>query len=101
MMLAAEHLMAFAHLFEGQYAEAIAWATRALSRIPDNAAALRGAACAYALSGRMEEAAKCAARHRDLVPSYSVAETRKRSLYRRPQDRERFFEGLRLAGFPE
>jgi TolB-like protein/class 3 adenylate cyclase/tetratricopeptide (TPR) repeat protein len=101
MIFVAELLIAFAHMFEGRYGEAIEWATRSLSRSPNNAAGLRVAACAYALSGRTQEAAKAAAQLCELVPSLRVGEARKRSLYRRPQDSERLYEGLRLAGVPE
>ena len=88
MIFVAELLIAFAQMFEGRYGEAIEWATRSLSRSPNNAAGLRVAACAYALSGRTQEAAKAAAQLCELVPSLRVGEARKRSLYRRPQDSE-------------
>lgn len=94
-------LVALAHLFEGRYAEAIACSMQVLSRNPTNGAACRVAACACALIGRTEEAAKFAARHRELVPNYRIGEARRLSPYRRPQDVERLFEGLRLAGVSE
>jgi adenylate cyclase len=101
MIFVAELIVAFAHMFEGRYDQAIDWATRALSRSPNNAAGLRVAACAYALSGRTQEAARAAAQLLEVVPSYRVGDTKKRSLYQRPQDRERLYDGLRLAGVPE
>ncbi|MFO1161264.1 MAG: adenylate/guanylate cyclase domain-containing protein [Reyranellaceae bacterium] len=101
MIFVAEVLMAFAHLFEGRYDEAIDWATRSLARNPNNASALRAAAAAYAWSGRLQEAAKVAAQHSEQVPTFRVAAVRRRSLYQRPQDVERLFDGLRLAGVPQ
>ena len=74
--------------------------TRAIA-IEDSSNGLRAAAAAYAWSGRLQEAAKVAAQHSEQVPTFRVAAVRRRSLYQRPQDVERLFDGLRLAGVPQ
>ena len=51
-----ESAMAFAHLFQGRYDEALKWATKSLARHPNWMAAMRASAVANVLAGNIAEA---------------------------------------------
>jgi len=93
--------IAFVHLFQGRYDEALVWANKALTRHPDWVVALRGAAIANALAGNVDDARKVMAHIRKLYPTMRVSDLKYDHPYRRPQDIDRVLEGLRLAGMPE
>ena len=97
----AEAMMAFAHIFEGRYAEGLAWATRALGHRQDYMAAVWASAIANALSGKVDEARKLIPRILQLNPGMRMSSLKDYLSARRPQDIERAIEGLRLAGLPE
>ena len=92
----------FAHFFAERYADASFWVAKALQDQPNHAAALRTLAASEAFAGRMDAAAKAIARLRQLDPTLRVSNLDQvLPPFRRPQDRERFVEGLRKAGLPE
>jgi TolB-like protein len=93
---------AFAHFFASRYEEAASWAERALREQPNFLAALRVAAASNALAGRLEKAQKLMARLRQLDPVLRISNLADVSApLRRPEDRQRWVEGLRKAGLPE
>jgi TolB-like protein/class 3 adenylate cyclase/tetratricopeptide (TPR) repeat protein len=89
------------HLFAGDDKEAANWAERALQERPKVIVGLRLAASCFAHGGRLEEARRAAAQLRELVPSFRIAQVRTLFPLRRPEDLEKYSEGLRLAGLPE
>jgi len=93
---------AHAYLFAGQYDQAASWAEKALRGGARNRLALRHAAASFALAGRLEEARKVAARLSEAFPEARISRVPTPFYYlRRPEDRARYDEGLRLAGLPE
>ena len=97
-----QHYMALAHLCAGRYDDAGSWAARALRNSPDNAGALRVAAASHALAGRITEAQQAMARMRHLYPTLCVSGVGEiLPPFRRLEDRDKYVEGLRLAGLPE
>ena len=93
--------IAFAHLFQGRYDEALNWAHKSRTRMPTWMPALRAAAAANALGGSIDEARKVAVRMRQLEPARTISHLKAFLPYRRPEDLARVIEGLRLAGLPE
>jgi hypothetical protein len=59
------------------------------------------AAIANALAGNIEEARQFMAKHRQFVPAMRITDLSEHLPLRRPQDFERYVEGMRLAGLPE
>ena len=96
-----ESIMAMAHMFQGRNEQALIWATKALARQSNWMPAMRCSAAANALAGNIDEAQKVMVRMLQLHPAFNVSYCRYLSPYRRPQDIEKFIEGLRLAGLPE
>ncbi len=93
--------VAFAHLFQGRYDEALNWATKALVHQSTVMGPLRCSAVANALAGNIDEARKFTTRMLQLDPAMRMSRLKDYVPYRRPQDIERVLEGLRLAGLPE
>jgi tetratricopeptide (TPR) repeat protein len=94
-MYMAESAMAWPHLFLGRFEEALSWATKALSRQPNMAPALRVATIANAKLGRLDEARKSLERLRQIGAPLTDL------VYRREQDVALYNEGMRLAGLSE
>jgi tetratricopeptide (TPR) repeat protein len=92
---------AFAHFFAGRYDEAASWADRALREQPTWIPALRTAAASYALAGREQDARQMMARLRELAPEMQTSRLKDLMPLRRPDDLNRFTEGLRKAGLPD
>ena len=94
--------MALAHILAYRYDNAVSWAAKAMNEQPDWATSFRLAAIAYALWDRMVEAREAMARLRAIDPTLRLSNLeRVAPPLRRPEDRDRFVEGLRLAGLPE
>ncbi|MFO1160028.1 MAG: adenylate/guanylate cyclase domain-containing protein [Reyranellaceae bacterium] len=97
-----EVTMAFAHVLLARYAEAASWAAKALARQPNFVPAMRAATVAHAFIGNLGEAQRLLGQMRQMDPSLTQSSYRTRlTFFRRPQDVDRFVEGLRLAGLPE
>jgi len=92
---------AYAHLFAGRYEEAVACARSAIRDQPHFLAGFRAAAASSALAGRLDDARAAMARLRAADPLHRISNLSDRIPLRRPQDRARLEEGLRLAGLPE
>jgi len=91
-----------AHFCAGRYDEAVTWAERSLRDKPNFATALRVLAASHALAGRLAEGQKAIARLRQSDPELRVSTLGDvMSPFRRPEDRDKSVEGLRLAGLPE
>jgi tetratricopeptide (TPR) repeat protein len=93
--------LAFAHFFAGRYDEAASWAEKALREQPSWIPALRTAAASHALAGHAQEAQLTMARLRQLAPQIRISRLKDLMPLRRPDDLNRFTEGLRRAGLPE
>ena len=94
--------MALAHIVACRYDEAVSWAAKARNEQPDWATSLRLAAIAYALWDKIAEAQEAMARLRAIDPTLRLSNLdRVAPPLRRPEDRDRFVEGLRKAGLPD
>jgi tetratricopeptide (TPR) repeat protein len=93
--------MASAHFFAGRYAEALSWADKAARDNPRHLMPQTTAAASNALAGRITEAQKAVARILEIDPTMRLSNLQDFIPLRRPEDRERFAEGLRKAGLPE
>ena len=92
---------AYAHLFAGRYEAAISCARDAMREQPSFLAGFRAAAASNALAGRLDDARSIMARLREADPSHRISNLKDRIPLRRPGDRARLEQGLRLAGLPE
>jgi TolB-like protein/DNA-binding winged helix-turn-helix (wHTH) protein/Tfp pilus assembly protein PilF len=93
--------VAHAHFMAARYDEASQWAAMALQDMPDLQPGLRISAASDALAGRLASAQKAVARLRQLNSALRVSSLRDvLGPYRRPEDVERYEEGLRRAGLP-
>ena len=100
--------IAFAHFFAGRYDDASSWAEKALAASsprlqekPGYHPALLIAAASNALAGRLEEARNAIARLRQLNPTPHISNLKNQVPLRRPEDLDRYAEGLRKAGLPD
>jgi TolB-like protein/tetratricopeptide (TPR) repeat protein len=93
--------VASAHFLAGQYAEALSWTERAVRDNPRHLLAQTIAAASNALAGRITQAQKAVARILEIDPSMRLSNLQEFIPLRRPEDLERFTEGLRKAGLPE
>ena len=91
---------AFAHFFAGRYDEHILGG-KALRQKPQYHPALRVAAAANALAGRMDEAHSAIVRSRRLYPTPHISNFGNLISLRRPEDLARYADGLRKAGLPD
>jgi len=97
-------VIAAAHLYEGEDAEALQWARRSALDKPDHGVAYSWVASAAALTGDMAAAHSALAEFRHLLPQYTVASFRAEKLCANAlceAQRERYYEGLRKAGLSE
>jgi TolB-like protein/class 3 adenylate cyclase len=92
---------ASAHFIAGRYAEALSWAEAAILGRPTFFLASCVAAASGAMAGRHAEAEKSMARLRRLYPEFRISNLKELLTTRRPEDYERWVEGLRRAGLPE
>jgi TolB-like protein len=97
-----QHYTALAHLCASRYDDAALWAERAMRGQPNFASAIRIAAASYALAGRPAEAQKLVGRLRQLDPQLCLSNLGDvMPPFRRPEDRTKYVEGLRIAGLPD
>jgi len=93
---------ALAHLCAGRYDDAVIWGERALREQPLYPAAMRITAASHALARRLAEAQKLVERLRQIDPLLRMSNLGdSMPPFRRPEDRARYIEGIRLAGLPE
>jgi len=85
--------IAVAHFFEGRFSDAIAMLVTALDELPGHAGIYRYLASCYAHAGRFDDAREIIKRLRTITPSVLPNVVQ----WRRPEHREFFLSGLRLA----
>ena len=102
MMFAWKSFIALAHICAGRYDEAVGWSAKSLLGQPEYPPSLRVAAASNALLGRLDDAREAMARVRELDPALRGANLEAvLPPFRRPEDRNRFVEGLLKAGLPK
>ena len=92
---------ALAHFFAGRNDAAWSWAEAAMRERPNFVTAVCAAAASGALGGRYAEAEAAMARLRQLNPGLRLSNLKDQLPLRRPEDFDRWAEGLRKAGLPE
>ncbi|MFB9268076.1 adenylate/guanylate cyclase domain-containing protein [Bradyrhizobium erythrophlei] len=90
-----------AHFFDGQYEEAACFAEAMTRAYPTFLPAWRYMAVSNALGGDQTLVAKATEKALELDPTASVSVLASEIPLRRPEDRERWKEGLIRAGFPQ
>jgi len=91
----------YAELTQEEYDQAAEWAQKALQINPDFPACLRLLAATYGQLGRTDEARAALDQLQCLVPGQTIAAARSQLPLKRPEDMERYLDGLRKAGLPE
>ena len=97
-------VIAAAHLLAGRDQEAVAWARRSIAARPYYSIPYAWLAAAAANTGDMATAREAIAEFKRLQPDYSLAKFRAEKHGDNPQflaQRERFYQGLQLAGLAE
>lgn len=93
--------VAFASFFAGRYEDAMQLARKAVGEVPSFLPAWRMIAISSALSGQLDHAKAAAARVLEIDATARTSTLVPLLPLRRPQDRERYREGLLRAGIPE
>jgi DNA-binding SARP family transcriptional activator/tetratricopeptide (TPR) repeat protein len=89
------------HLLRGDYASAVVVGRRAVELNPLFSSAYKGYIAALGLMDRGREAKVVLRRLLELEPGFSVQDAVLRSPFTRPEDVDRYADGLRRAGLPE
>jgi adenylate cyclase len=89
--------IAVAHFFAGRFSDAIAIFVTALDELPGHAGIYRYLASCYAHAGRLDNAREIIKRLRTITPNILPNVVQ----WRRPEHREFFLSGLRLAAGEE
>lgn len=91
-----------AHFCAGHYDDAAAWAGKSLRHQPNYPSAMRVMAASQAMAGRLAEARETTARLCLMDPALRLSNLADvLPPFRRPDDRNRYIEALRMAGLPE
>lgn len=91
-----------AHFCAGRYDDAAAWAGKSLRHQPNYPSAMRVMAAGHAMAGRIDEARETIARLCLMQPALRLSNLAGvLPPFRRPDDRNRYIEALRMAGLPE
>jgi TolB-like protein/class 3 adenylate cyclase len=101
LMFLIDIIAALAHFVAGRYGEAWPLAERACRERPHFLGAVRVAAAANALAGRLNEARGFIARALQLDPELRISNLKNRVTWFRPEDFAKYAEALRKAGLPE
>jgi DNA-binding SARP family transcriptional activator/TolB-like protein len=96
-----EHFYAIAYTFKGDYERAVIVGRRCAKTTPEFIAAYRPLIASLGHLGRREEAGPYVEKLLSLDPKFSVARFGQTYPFKWDQDRQRYMEGLRLAGVPE
>jgi adenylate cyclase len=94
-------LLGFAYYLLGRYADALAQLQAAVPRAPDHGHSRRYLAATYAQLGQLDKAREEAAEALRIDPWFTINQAIYAKICKRPEDGERFNDGLREAGFPE
>jgi hypothetical protein len=100
-MFGMQVVTAWGHFFAGRYDQALSWAEAAVREKPNFLMGSCVAAASAALAGRLAEAEKAMAHLRELNPALRLSNLKDLIPFRRPEDFDRWAEGLRKAGLPE
>lgn len=91
-----------AHFCAGHYDDATAWAGKSLRHQPNYPSAMRVMAAGQAMAGRLAQARETIARLCLMDPALRLSNIADvLPPFRRPDDRSRYIEALRMAGLPE
>jgi adenylate cyclase len=94
-------LLGFAYYLLGRYADALAQLQTAAPRAPDHGHCRRYLAATYAQLGQLDKAREETAEALRIDPWFTIDQAIFAKICKRPEDGERFNDGLRKAGFPE
>ena len=95
-----EYFYAIAYVFKGEYEKAVSIGRRAAKANPDFNNGYKPLIAALGHLGRPEEAAPYIGKLLSLEPGFTVASFGRVYPFRNPADRERYMQGLALAGVP-
>ena len=94
--------LGFAHYMLKQYSQALPWLRECASRSPDLRASHNWLAATYAQLGDIEKAKAEAAEVLRIDPRWTIVGAGMQlNAFKRTEDAEQFFDGLRKAGLPE
>lgn len=94
-------LLGFAYYLLGRYADALAQLQTAAPRAPNHGHCRRYLAATYAQLGQLDKAREETAEALRIHPWFTIDQAIFAKICKRPEDGERFNDGLRKAGFPE
>ena len=94
-------LLGFAYYLLGRYADALAQLQTAAPRAPNHGHCRRYLAATYAQLGQLDKAREETAEALRIDPWFTIDQAIFAKICKRPEDGERFNDGLRKAGFPE
>ncbi|MCA1441813.1 tetratricopeptide repeat protein [Ensifer sp. IC4062] len=101
MLFRAQAGLAFSHLLQRQFEEAITWGWKAIEGNPNFTPTHRALAAALAHAGRIQEARHIIHRLVLLVPDLTVSRFAEQSLFKHSGRLDIVLSGLREAGLPE
>jgi adenylate cyclase len=93
--------LGLAHYMLKQYTLALAPARECAAQLPNLRLGHHGLAAAYAQLGKFDEARAEAAEMLRIDPKYTISRAARMLPFKRPEDAEHYFDGLRKAGLPE
>jgi adenylate cyclase len=85
----------------GRYDEAVSSLRESAWQMPNLRITQLWLAAAYAQLGRLNEARAAADEVRRIEPKFAIEPWKRTAVYKRPEDAERLFDGIRKAGLPE
>jgi len=98
---ATERALVTANICLRRFDEALKWAKQSFARTPEDPLSMRTLASAYARAGQLDEARRLMSRALQKAPEMTLGAVQRLIALRRPEDREQYLEGARLAGLPE
>ena len=96
-----ECLYTVAYAFKGDYERAVIVGRRCTKAMPDFVAGYKPLIASLGHLGRPDEARPYVEKLLSLEPTFTVEHFGNRYPFKREEDRQRYMEGLRLAGIPE
>jgi DNA-binding SARP family transcriptional activator/TolB-like protein/Tfp pilus assembly protein PilF len=96
-----ESFYTIAYMFKGDYEKAASVGRRAVRSNPGFSNGYKPLIAALGHLGRRDEAAPYLEKLRSLEPNFTIEQFGKTYPFKRSEDRERYMQGLRLAGVPD
>jgi DNA-binding SARP family transcriptional activator/Tfp pilus assembly protein PilF len=96
-----ENIYVMAYTFKHDYERAVVVGRRVVKSVPDFINGYKPLIASLGHLGRREEAAPYVERLLSLEPDFTIEKFRKAYPFKRPQDRDDYCKGLRLAGIPK